>query len=88
MALVYSIQWWATLLFALPLYTTRQVSQRSAEMREMFTQTIGALAEAVGLRWALLAVGALALALGAAATRVIPPVGSPAPSLVTDVRAG
>jgi putative nucleotidyltransferase with HDIG domain len=50
MAIVYSIQWWATLLFALPLYTTRQVSQRSAEMREMFTQTIGALAEAVDKR--------------------------------------
>src|SRR3954469_4230996 len=28
MALVYSIQWWATLLFALPLYTTRTASQR------------------------------------------------------------
>jgi putative nucleotidyltransferase with HDIG domain len=50
MAIVYSIQGWATLLFALPLYTTRQVSQRSAEMREMFTQTIGALAEAVDKR--------------------------------------
>ncbi len=50
MAVVYSIQGWAALLFALPLYTTRQVSQRSAEMREMFTQTIGALAEAVDKR--------------------------------------
>jgi MFS family permease len=49
---------------------------------------VGALAEAVGLRWAFLAVGALALALGAAATRVIPPAGGPAPALVTDVRAG
>ena len=42
--------WWATLLFALPLYTTRQASQRFVEMREMFTQTIGALAEAVDKR--------------------------------------
>jgi putative nucleotidyltransferase with HDIG domain len=50
MAIVYSLQGWATLLFALPLYTTRQVSQRSVEMREMFTQTIGALAEAVDKR--------------------------------------
>ena len=50
MAIVYSVQWWATLLFALPLYTTRQVSQRSVEMREMFTQTIGALAAAVDKR--------------------------------------
>ena len=50
MAIAYSVQGWATLLFALPLYTTRQVSQRSAEMREMFTQTIGALAEAVDKR--------------------------------------
>jgi putative nucleotidyltransferase with HDIG domain len=50
MAVVYSVQWWATLLFALPLFTTRQVSQRSVEMREMFTQTIGALAEAVDKR--------------------------------------
>jgi putative nucleotidyltransferase with HDIG domain len=50
MAIVFSIQWWATLLFALPLYTTRQASQRFVEMREMFTQTIGALAEAVDKR--------------------------------------
>ena len=50
MAIIYSVQWWATLLFALPLYATRQVSQRSVEMREMFTQTIGALAAAVDKR--------------------------------------
>jgi putative nucleotidyltransferase with HDIG domain len=50
MALVYGIQWWATLLFALPLYTTRMASQRFVEMRDMFTQTIGALAEAVDKR--------------------------------------
>ena len=50
MAVVYSIQWWATLLFALPLYTTRMASRRFVEMREMFTQTIGALAAAVDKR--------------------------------------
>jgi putative nucleotidyltransferase with HDIG domain len=42
--------WWATLLFALPLYTTRLAYQRFNDMREMFTQTIGALAEAVDKR--------------------------------------
>jgi putative nucleotidyltransferase with HDIG domain len=50
MAVIYAIQWWATLLFALPLYTTRMASQRFVEMRDMFTQTIGALAEAVDKR--------------------------------------
>ena len=50
MAIVYVFQWWATLLFALPLYTTRMASQRFVEMRDMFTQTIGALAEAVDKR--------------------------------------
>jgi putative nucleotidyltransferase with HDIG domain len=50
MALVYSISWWATLLFALPLYTTRMASVRFVEMRDMFTQTIGALASAVDKR--------------------------------------
>ncbi len=41
---------WASLLFALPLYTTRLAHHRFVEMREMFTQTIGALAEAVDKR--------------------------------------
>ena len=41
---------WAALLFALPLYSTRLSSQKFVEMREMFTQTIGALAEAVDKR--------------------------------------
>ena len=50
MSLIYSVAWWATLLFALPLYTTRMASQRLVEMRDMFTQTIGALAEAVDKR--------------------------------------
>ena len=50
MAIVYGLQWWATLLFALPLYTTRLASQRFVDMRDMFTQTIGALAAAVDKR--------------------------------------
>ena len=50
MAISYSIAWWASLLFALPLYSTRQASARFVEMRDMFTQTIGALAEAVDKR--------------------------------------
>jgi putative nucleotidyltransferase with HDIG domain len=50
MALIYTVAWWAALLFALPLYTTRVAYRRFVEMREMFTQTIGALAEAVDKR--------------------------------------
>jgi putative nucleotidyltransferase with HDIG domain len=50
MAVVYQTIWWATLLFALPLYVTRIGYQRFMEMRLMFTQTIGALAEAVDKR--------------------------------------
>jgi len=42
--------WWATLLFALPLYTTRVAHHRFVEMREMFTQTIASLAQAVDKR--------------------------------------
>jgi len=42
--------WWATLLFGLPLYTTRVGYEKFVEMRDMFTQTIGALAEAVDKR--------------------------------------
>jgi len=42
--------WWTAGLFALPLFTTRVAYQRFVEMREMFTQTIGALAEAVDKR--------------------------------------
>jgi putative nucleotidyltransferase with HDIG domain len=50
MAQMYAIGWWASLLFALPLYTTRVAYHRFVEMRDMFTQTIGALAEAVDKR--------------------------------------
>jgi putative nucleotidyltransferase with HDIG domain len=42
--------WWATLVFALPLYTTRLAYHQYVEMREMFTQTITALAGAVDKR--------------------------------------
>ena len=50
MALIYAVQWWATALFAVPLYSTRVAYRRFVEMREMFTQTIGALAAAVDKR--------------------------------------
>ncbi|MEO5965726.1 MAG: HD-GYP domain-containing protein [Candidatus Limnocylindrales bacterium] len=50
MALVYGIAWWASLLFAIPLYTTRVAYHNFMEMREMFTQTITALAGAVDKR--------------------------------------
>jgi hypothetical protein len=53
MARIYVIEgggWWTALLFGLPLFTTRLAYQRFVEMREMFTQTIGALAEAVDKR--------------------------------------
>jgi putative nucleotidyltransferase with HDIG domain len=50
MAQVYLLAPWATLLFGLPLYTTRVAHGRFVEMREMFTQTIGALAGAVDKR--------------------------------------
>jgi putative nucleotidyltransferase with HDIG domain len=50
MATTYALAPWAALLFALPLYSTRLSSQKFVEMREMFTQTIGALAEAVDKR--------------------------------------
>lgn len=50
MAHMYSLAWWASLLFALPLYTTRLAYHNFVEMREMFTQTITALAGAVDAR--------------------------------------
>ena len=50
MAQIYVIAAWASLLFALPLYMTRLAYQNYVEMREMFTQTISALAEAVDKR--------------------------------------
>lgn len=51
MAFVYlRVGWWAALLFALPLYTTREAYHRFVEMREMFTSTVRALASAVDAR--------------------------------------
>jgi putative nucleotidyltransferase with HDIG domain len=50
MAQIYVIAAWASLLFALPLYMTRLAYQNYTDMREMFTQTITALAEAVDKR--------------------------------------
>ena len=50
MTVIYSTYWWATALFAVPLYSTRAAFARFVEMRDMFTQTIGALAEAVDKR--------------------------------------
>ena len=50
MAQMYSVAWWASLLFAVPLYTTRLAYHNFIEMREMFTQTITALAGAVDKR--------------------------------------
>jgi putative nucleotidyltransferase with HDIG domain len=50
MAQMYAVTWWATLLFAIPLYTTRLAYHNFIEMREMFTQTITALAGAVDKR--------------------------------------
>jgi putative nucleotidyltransferase with HDIG domain len=50
MSVIYVAQWWATALFAVPLYSARLAFQRFVEMRVMFTQTIGALAEAVDKR--------------------------------------
>jgi putative nucleotidyltransferase with HDIG domain len=50
MAQAYTVAWWASLLFAVPLYTTRLAYHNFIEMREMFTQTITALAGAVDKR--------------------------------------
>jgi putative nucleotidyltransferase with HDIG domain len=50
MAQMYVIAWWSVLLFAVPLYTTRLAYQRFVEVREMFTETVGSLAEAVDKR--------------------------------------
>jgi putative nucleotidyltransferase with HDIG domain len=50
MSRMFSAEWWTTLLFAVPLYTTRLAYHNFIEMREMFTQTITALAGAVDKR--------------------------------------
>jgi putative nucleotidyltransferase with HDIG domain len=51
MAQIYLVAgWWAVLLFAVPLYTTRVAYSRFVEVREMFTETVRSLAEAVDKR--------------------------------------
>jgi putative nucleotidyltransferase with HDIG domain len=44
------VGWWTTALYALPLSMIRLANERLVEMREMFTQTIEALAHAVDKR--------------------------------------
>ncbi len=44
------VGWWATLFLALPVYIMRLALHQVVEMREMFTQTVGALAQAVDAR--------------------------------------
>ena len=50
MSRMFSADWWTSLLFAVPLYTTRLGYHNFLAMREMFTQTITALAGAVDKR--------------------------------------
>jgi putative nucleotidyltransferase with HDIG domain len=44
------VGWWTTALYAVPVYVIRLANERLVEMREMFTQTIQALAGAVDKR--------------------------------------
>jgi putative nucleotidyltransferase with HDIG domain len=44
------VGWWATCLFAVPLFTTRLAYARYVETRELFEQTIEALSKAVDAR--------------------------------------
>jgi putative nucleotidyltransferase with HDIG domain len=44
------VGWWATTLFVVPLFTTRLAYHRYVETRELFEQTITALAKAVDAR--------------------------------------
>ncbi len=44
------VGWWATPLFVVPLFTTRLAYARYVETRELFEQTIEALAKAVDAR--------------------------------------
>jgi putative nucleotidyltransferase with HDIG domain len=46
----YMVGWWATLLFALPVWTMRAALDQLIEMRQMFTQTVASLAQAVDAR--------------------------------------
>jgi hypothetical protein len=49
-AVLWSVAWWAVPLFALPLYANRAAYQAAVQIREMFTQTVRALASAVDAR--------------------------------------
>ena len=44
------VGWWTTLLFALPVWIMRGALDQIVEMREMFTQTVASLAQAVDAR--------------------------------------
>jgi hypothetical protein len=44
------VGWWATLFFTMPVYIMRVALRQVIEVQEMFTQTIGALAQAVDAR--------------------------------------
>ncbi len=44
------VGWWAILLVVLPVYVMRLAMHRLVEMREMFTQTVASLAQAVDAR--------------------------------------
>jgi len=45
-----TVGWWATLLFALPVWIMRGALDQIIEMRVMFTQTVASLAQAVDAR--------------------------------------
>ncbi len=46
----FKVGWWATLLFALPVWIMRGALGQIVEMRQMFTQTVASLAQAVDAR--------------------------------------
>jgi hypothetical protein len=46
----FTLGWWATLLFALPVWIMRSALGQIVEMRQMFTQTVASLAQAVDAR--------------------------------------
>jgi len=46
----FKVGWWATLLFALPVWIMRGALHQIVEIRQMFTQTVASLAQAVDAR--------------------------------------
>jgi len=46
----FKVAWWAALLFALPVWIMRGALDQIVEMRQMFTQTVASLAQAVDAR--------------------------------------